>query len=374
MLSLAGIAGLIIFCSVGTVFKYFGFPGAILYSLTVPALVFYSRRFPIKISFRILLIFLFLLGVIFMLVYPSMQSGDPERGSDRDEDLNISVQALFSGEPLSGVTTYLGNPVVSLPGAVLLASPFVLLLGNSAYQNFFWLMAYFWVFAGFFSDKKRWYAACAALLILNPEVLRELMTGGSFLANSIYIVLAVILFYRSMKSGILLGCLGSSLFLALALCSRLHFALVFPVLALYSYRTAGFKRSALWLGVTLFFYVLCMSFNYRNEPDLLFTTLQTGDLLTGWWSWESSSLLAVIFITSLSLLWRAGLHRQNSPKHLLYASAFVLLFPVLLVVLPRGLSGYEATWKFFGYGLSFLFFAYPAFCIDVLNDDAYNSI
>ena len=83
------------------------------------------------------LISLVLLAVAFGVIYPIANRG-VSGGSDRDEALNIAAAALWRGENPYYQRTYLGNVVSPLPGAILLAEPFVA-IGNSAYGNLFWL-------------------------------------------------------------------------------------------------------------------------------------------------------------------------------------------------------------------------------------------
>ena len=66
----------------------------------------------------------------------------PGKGSDADDALNLAVNELLHGRYPFYARTYLDNPVANLPGTIFLAVPFAL-LGNSAYQNFFWLMVFF---------------------------------------------------------------------------------------------------------------------------------------------------------------------------------------------------------------------------------------
>ena len=83
-----------------------------------------------------------LVAAAYALVYPVANTHAPGAGSDDDDALNVATHALFRGGFPYAVRTYLGNAVHHLPGAFVLASPFVL-LGTSALQNLFWLPVFF---------------------------------------------------------------------------------------------------------------------------------------------------------------------------------------------------------------------------------------
>jgi len=89
-------------------------------------------------SARLVLLMTLLLIAAFIVLYPVARSGLFGPGSDRDDALNVALQALLSGHYPYYAQTYLGNPPTPMPGALLLALPFFA-LGTSAWQNLFWL-------------------------------------------------------------------------------------------------------------------------------------------------------------------------------------------------------------------------------------------
>jgi hypothetical protein len=72
-----------------------------------------------------------------LFIYPKANIHTPMRGSDRDDALLDATSALLRGEFPYSRPTYLGNPITPLPGALLLAVPFVL-AGNAALANALW--------------------------------------------------------------------------------------------------------------------------------------------------------------------------------------------------------------------------------------------
>ena len=64
--------------------------------------------------------------LVSLLVYPIADAlKEQMRGSDVDDGVIVSVQALFNGENPYSKTTYYGNPIFTGPGLILLYAPFV---------------------------------------------------------------------------------------------------------------------------------------------------------------------------------------------------------------------------------------------------------
>ena len=128
--------------------------------------------------------------VLFAVVYPNVDVHVPGRGSDADDALNIGVRALLAGHSPYATTTYLGNELSPLPGALLLAMPFVL-LGTSALQNLLWMPAFFLVVARDTRDHAWTLRLAWTVLLASPVVLHEIVTGGDHSANTVYVLLGL---------------------------------------------------------------------------------------------------------------------------------------------------------------------------------------
>jgi hypothetical protein len=74
-------------------------------------------------------------------VYEVVQSGRFGGGSDSDDALVTGVYELAAGRYPYYVKTYLGNPISPLPGALILAAPFVA-VGCVALAHVFWLFVF----------------------------------------------------------------------------------------------------------------------------------------------------------------------------------------------------------------------------------------
>ena len=76
-------------------------------------------------SFLFAAAILILLAITCLVVYPYADAGRlGVGGSDADDALIIGAQALLRRSYPFYPTTYLGNPIVPMPGAIILAIPF----------------------------------------------------------------------------------------------------------------------------------------------------------------------------------------------------------------------------------------------------------
>jgi len=278
-LALACFAG-----SAATIQKYGGTASVVAYLVVllaaVPLLVraVASHLPPLRTSTVIVLALatLAVLAVVFVLVYPHANTHVPGRGSDRDDAADLGARALLHGHwPYYG-RTYLGNPVSQLPGLLLLAAPFVA-LGHSAYAAFFWLPVLFgllWLLRG---DPKAPLLLLWLVLVASPVLVRELVTGGDLIANTVSVMLGTYLVGVALSDGRRVWLVGASLFLGFVLSSRLNFLFVLPPLLVLAWRrssveTAGAVLTLVAAGfcaVTLPFYLGHRSFPPFSASDLL---------------------------------------------------------------------------------------------------------
>src|SRR4051812_33951082 len=144
------VAGLVL-ASAGTIDQYLGLGVVLAYAAGVAVLVPLAIRRGLPLLLRHVgeRDALFLAAVLFALivvtvavVYPRANVHSGVRGSDRDDAANLAARHLLDLEYPYSTPTYLGNLISQLPGAVLLAAPFVAFT-SSGYQNLFWLLALF---------------------------------------------------------------------------------------------------------------------------------------------------------------------------------------------------------------------------------------
>jgi hypothetical protein len=242
------------------VYKYAGVIGITFYAIFVSLVVWLEltrliQWFGSNVSVRVAewlvgATFISLL-LSFLLIYPIANSGAVGGGSDADDALDIAATELLSGRYPFYVKTYLGNPIAPLPGAILLAIPFVL-LGASAYQNLFWLGAFFMTSKLILKDVRSALLLLWTILALSPVVLSNVVTGGDDLTNAIYILIfsfglifstLCTVFHRLKKwiAAILLG---------IGLSSRSNFILLLPLITSSLAKCVGWRDAIKYISVT----------------------------------------------------------------------------------------------------------------------------
>ena len=236
----AALAFCLVFPSCGVIQKYFGNLGLLIYLVAASAVLWISYRYLSELflsrlserqtQFLAVATFIALIAV-FALVYPKANVHVAGKGSDADDALNLAVIELRQGRYPFYVQTYLQNPVANFPGAILLAAPFVL-LGTSAYQNLFWLAAFFLAVSRLTRSWRRGLILLWTLLIFSPVVMSYVVTGGDDLANSIYVLLFILLtvIWVSSADAPAWKRVLAALLLGVGLSSRANFLLVLPQL------------------------------------------------------------------------------------------------------------------------------------------------
>jgi len=293
----------------------------------------------------------------FAVGYPLANSGIIGPGSDRDEHLNMGARELIEGRfPYYQIGPEPYDSIISqLPGALLLAIPFVL-LGNGSYGNFFWLAAFVAAAARAGHGFRAALLLLAVIFAFAPIVLNEFVIGGDLLGNAIY----VLIFTLGVVELVPRGDVGvwpkgaAALALGVGLSSRGQFLLVLPLVASALVRRAGAREAARYTAI------VCAGCAAVTAPFVLydpgaFTPFETAGFLQSdfappWWKFLMIGLCAAIAVVC-ALFWPVG-----RVVVLLRCATAVLAVPVLLAA---GLRTYDLgalDLGMLGYGLSFLFF------------------
>ncbi len=257
-----GLALFLAIPSAGQVQKYLGLPTAAAYVFLLllfflaayqPILLKFLQKVTLKQGIWIATATVMVLAAAFWVVYPIADSGVVGGGADRDEALGIAAEELLNGRYPYKLETYLGNPISPLPGAVILAIPFVL-MGNSAYQIFFWLPIFAVVISCYFRPAAPALALLLTALLLSPVILRGVATGSDLLSNSLYVFIFAFLMIRCVTSPdaklwqkVLFAAL-----LGLGLSSRPNFILALPLLFSILAQNGGWKSAVKYTGITCF--------------------------------------------------------------------------------------------------------------------------
>lgn len=353
--SLVGLAVLLCFPSLGLVQKFFGNTGVVCYlvgsGLTLWAL--HHRALAPATNHEKWLRWMTALGFVALVVgfawlYPLANSGAWGRGSDNDEALNIATRELLAGRFPYYPRTYLGNPISPLPGSLLLAVPFVL-LGNSAYQSFFWLALLVFVMARL-SGSRAW-ALFPGLLLL-PFVPYSIIVGMDYVANAIFVLIFVL--------GLLMSSKGSrfhwawAVLLGVGLASRANFLLILPlVFSALASRTSA-RTAAKALSLTLLVFLVVTVPFYWHDPAH-FSPWHTANKL-GRYNFILPHADALITVLSASLaLWFAW-RGETSLRAFARYCAIVLAVPAWSVVVLDSLSSGFVNLRFAHFGVFALLF------------------
>lgn len=288
--------------------------------------------------------------LLFFVLYPLADSGIVGGGSDRDDALNLGVREIVQGRCPYHVTTYLGNPLSPLPGGMLLALPFVV-LGNSAYQNFFWLGVFFLLARSLLRDVRQALLLLWSLLIFSPVLLQQIVTGGDLPANSIAVLAFLWLLLRAPQR----WKPAAALLLGLGVAWRANVLFLVPLVFAFLRQQVG-GRAALGLvgiaggvaaGVTLPF---ALHAPHGFAPFLMQNKLARFEAIVP----HVDLLIAVV---TFGWAWTLARSRVCADAiALLRCSASVLALPIVCGLILASLQAGKLDLHLAEYGVSFLFF------------------
>jgi hypothetical protein len=366
-----GLAFCLIVPSCGVIQKYFGNFGLLIYLIAATAILWLAYRylaelFLLRLSERQAQ---FLTGVtfvvliaVFALLFPRANVHVAGQGSDADDALNLAVGELLHGRYPYYVQTYLHNAIANLPGAILLAAPFVL-LGNSAYQNLFWLAVFFFAVSRLTRSWRRGLILGWTLLIFSPVVMNYVVTGGDDLANSIYVLVFVLLAVQwvSRADAPLWKRVFPALLLGVGLSSRANFLLVVPQLFAVLTIKAGWRAALRYVAVAAAVFAAVTIPFWIHDPAG-FTPLHAQShkvtefqAILPFAGLVVPALGGVIAITLASR--SIKLRRETWLRDCAIVQAFLVISVVTLSVIQTGTLSLASI----SYGVFFLFFGVLAF-------------
>ncbi len=268
--------------SLFVVHKYAGRPGLAAYLVGSALCVWLIPRLPVPRTSRAktawaLLTFAAVV-IVFALVFPKVNVHTPGRGSDDDDALNLGASALMSGRSPYTERTYLGNVLHQLPGAFLLATPFVW-AGTSALQNLFWMPLFFLAARREMADhgedaggetlRMVWLVLAGC-----PVVLHEIVSGTGRGSNTIYVLLGLWWLTRTRRPLVAAAAWG------VALASRANFLFLLP-LAFGWLRQRHGTRAALGAISVTSATVLCLVVPFYLNDPAHFGPAEAANRLTG---------------------------------------------------------------------------------------------
>ncbi len=359
--------------SLGLIHQHFGLVGIVTYVGVSAALITIvlraasEGRFLSHVSertaLRCALLTVVLSAALFLLFYPVLNTNEPGKGSDRDDALNLAVGELLKGHYPYGRPDYLGNLPSPLPGALLLALPFVL-FGNSALQNFFWLMAFFLGARAVLRNGKLALLSMWLILLGSPVVFHEIVTGGDLLANSLYLSVTVIIYENYFYKMNVSARLAFSVFSGCVLSSRPFALLVFPMIFRSVLQNVGFKTAIRYMGITLVsFLAVTLPFWFYSPVRFSPFGVYSEHLNSfGTSPWTRIAVLAtvVMFACLVPFFQRVQMVLPSLPicmRQLFRRYAVVLYFPFGIAALMESIKHGNLVLGYLTYSLSAVFLA-----------------
>ncbi len=392
----AGLAAALLLPSTAVVQRYLHTIGLLAYLIIAAAalillvrrrepLLRWAARLPERRALWLAALTFAVVVAVFLATYPLTNAGAVRGGSDSDDALDVAAAQLLHGRYPYAARTYLDNPISPLPGAILLAAPFVL-LGASAYQNLFWLALFYLALRAYLKDGRSPLLLLWTALALSPAVWHQIVTGTDYLANSLYVLLFMLWLIRAAAgpAGRDRRAILFAILLGVGLSSRANFLLLLPLLFAALARLAGPKAAARYVALSgLSFLAVTLPF-FLHDPAG-FSPLHTTDELgrfdvvlphAGVWISAAAAALAGV-LAFCRRAWptsarpQAASARSDAPLELTAAllrnSALVLALPVVcgIILYSLGLRLlYGVNMLYFGFasfGVFFLFFgATPA--------------
>ena len=346
----------LVFPSLFVTQKFLGWGGAAGYAILAAVAVMRWRRDAVDLpssnrtTLWMALATFVLVTTAFLIVYPTVNSHVPGAGSDDDDAYNVGARALLAGHSPYLERTYLGNVLHQLPGAFVLALPFVL-LGTSALQNLFWLPMFFFAVKTETGDRRLALRFAWLVLAFSPTVMHQVVTGTGHAANTIYVLLGLWWLMRTKHRDMAAVAWG------VALASRANFLLLVPVAFGWLRQQHGWSAALRAMSLTVVTVAgLTLPF-YLHDP-VNFGPLEAADRLLRFnrlfpYAGETILLLTAALAIGLSCL-------PQTAKTVFQNCAFVQAVPVVAGTLLGSLQNSQPDLAYAAYGTFFAWFTLMA--------------
>lgn len=312
------------------------------------------------------LLFLFTLIVAYSFWYP--YEDIRSRGSDRDEALNQAVIEIthlkypyYVRTIVSGKSHELkldNNPLTVMPGSILFAAPFVL-LGNSTYQNFFWMVILFIILAKYYQSDSHSMLFIILNTFLCGTFLFQILIGSDYIANSIWVLIFTHLFIQNSKSFDKKSLLYSIL-LGIGLSSRFNFLIILLPLTVYLYFGTNLLNTMKQMTSVIFGFLIItvpfLVYDYNNFTPVHYSNLYR-------WFDQMIPFSSVIFpVLILVLSLTTSLYLRKDRASIYYQISISLLIPVCLIVVLSSIIAGKVTFELSHYAFpAFLFLSFTIF-------------
>jgi hypothetical protein len=369
-----GAYGLLVaFTSSGFVQKYAGIAGLAGYAAVVTAIFIALGRVQGGLS-RLVLphlrwvapLFLVGLAAIHLGLHQVEDGRGTGRSSDRDEGLEIAVTRLFAGQNPYYPAHPQAGPLSVLPGAILLASPFVL-LGWVGLQNIFWIGVFLWMLRGRANGRGSPLIILAVTLLVSPSAQYEIVSGGDMIANGAYVACFFMFACdtwnnpASPRSGRILA----SVLLGTGLASRANFVLLLPLLTSVVWRLSG-PRAAMMATLSVGASCLVWVAPFYFLDPAAFTPLKSRDKIMfdgSSLAWADEVILGLTCLTTAALAIRLLRGPSMDVMRRFHSSAAIsTATPMVAMVALASFASHGPDFRIMHdrFGLMYLFFALAA--------------
>lgn len=281
--------------------------------------------------------------------------------SDADNGLfQTTYDMLHCRYPYYSVS-FLGNQHTPMPGALLIAVPFVLLsalLSSNliTLQNVFWSIVLLWTLHRFQFRSLQTTALFALLLVIScPNLVYHVVTGVDYISNSIYVLLSVYAYILSTNSSSSnLAKLFSAGIMGISFSSRLNYVFLLPILFMYTIRKKGFITACLhFFAFVLAFSAITLPFYFYDPAG--FSPLHTSSKIKfsflGFHYWNFL-IVGICAAVSLTLAIRVS---ENSLFHYVFIS---VALPIFVPTTIAFLESQGSNTGYFHFGILILFFSF----------------
>jgi hypothetical protein len=297
--------------------------------------------------------------------YSLATSGRFGAGSDADDALVMAAIDTVAGVHPYTKLTYLGNQISPMPGSVIMAIPFAV-TGTIYLLNILWLGLLFLLLRRY-GGTLLGFSCIALMLAVSPTVLQNLATGSDYVANTIYIAIAIWLLIAGVANKHVPEWhrFSAAIFLGIGLSSRSNFFVLMPLVFSALYQFGGFWAAFKYLAIAAF---ACLAITI---PFWLWDTSNFTPLLVQ--ASKVTSIETVLpyagILIPLSGFFTAGLlglrkYRPNEPAfywHCALAQFVILIFTTVLHSIKLGKPDIFVGQS--GYGMFTLVFAAIAFSL-----------
>lgn len=224
----------------------------------------------IKLKDRFYKILFILLGSLFFIftVYINYKVDGYSLQVDRWSALENSVKALLNNQYPYDFLSHMQHKSSNLPGLMVIALPFYLLLGSVAYmQSFFYLVFIYLIFKLFRDYKERFFALL--LVLLSPSYLWENYTKSDMLSNFILLALFIYWFKNRYIENSKLSFVLLAIFTAFIFLTRTSTVLIIILNLFYTFYHFTIKRKFYFLIIFMIisFILLFLGFHRAENFD-----------------------------------------------------------------------------------------------------------